>query len=142
MPGKDLASKLRDFGFSKAKSHMSALDPFEQVQAQGLLEANGITASEPAEEPAEDSGGLRIKKRKKAAPTDDHEGALQGLPGLKRRKKTAPAAPAPAAPAAPASHVESAPAAQAPDAEAPAGGAPAAEAPAAEAPAAEAPAAK
>ncbi|MDG1983609.1 MAG: translation initiation factor IF-2 N-terminal domain-containing protein, partial [Planctomycetota bacterium] len=49
MPGKDLASKLRDFGFSKAKSHMSALDPFELVQAQGLLEANGITANEPAE---------------------------------------------------------------------------------------------
>ena len=100
MPGKDLASKLRDFGFSKAKSHMSALDQFELVQAQGLLEANGISPSQPAETPEEESGGLRVKKRKKAPAADENDGALAGLPGLKRRKKIAPAAAAPA-PAAP-----------------------------------------
>ncbi len=144
MPGKDLASKLRDFGFSKAKSHMSALDQFEQVQAMGLLEANGISPSEPEEAPADESGGLRVKKRRKAAAAEDHDGALAGLPGLKRRKKTpAPTAEAPPAPApvAPAPAAE-APAAEAPAAEAPAAEAPAAEAPAAEAPAAEAPAAE
>ena len=67
MPGKDLASKLRDFGFSKAKSHMSALDPFELVQAQGLLEANGIMPVAGAGDDGDDAagGGLRVKKRKK-----------------------------------------------------------------------------
>ncbi len=35
MPGSDLAARLRDWGFSKAKSHMSALDDYEVVQAQG-----------------------------------------------------------------------------------------------------------
>ena len=169
MPGKDLASKLRDFGFSKAKSHMSALDPFELVQAQGLLEANGIAPVEQAEEPAAEGGGLRVKKRKKAAPADEAEGTLGGLPGLKRRKKTAAEpAPEPAAEPAPAPAAEPAPApaaepvAEAPapatepepvgaedpapvseaPAEAPAVEAPAAEAPAAEAPSAEAPTAE
>jgi translation initiation factor IF-2 len=127
MPGKDLASKLRDFGFSKAKSHMSALDQFEQVQAEGLLEANGITPSAPAEAPADESGGLRVKKRKKAPAADENDGALAGLPGLKRRKKTAPAepaaaepapaAPAPVEPVAAAAPVEEAPIAQSADAE-------------------------
>ena len=112
MPGKDLAAKLRDFGFSKAKSHMSALDPFELVQAQGLLEANGIAPAEQAEEPADAGGGLRMKKRKKAAPAEESEGTLGGLPGLKRRKKTAEPEPAPVAPAPePAPVAEEAPAA-------------------------------
>ncbi|MEM6671868.1 MAG: translation initiation factor IF-2 [Planctomycetota bacterium] len=99
MPGKDLASKLRDFGFSKAKSHMSALDPFELVQAQGLLEANGIMPVSGGDEgPAEESGGLRVKKRKKLkAPGDDGDDVASGLPGVKKRKKTAPVEDAPAA---------------------------------------------
>lgn len=103
MPGKDLASKLRDFGFSKAKSHMSALDPFELVQAQGLLEANGIMPVAGSEEGSDDAaaGGLRVKKRKKLKVDEDTGSAL---PGIKKRKKPAPTedeAPAPAAEATP-----------------------------------------
>lgn len=33
---RDLASELRELGMSMARSHMSALDPFEMVPAQGL----------------------------------------------------------------------------------------------------------
>ena len=138
MPGKDLASKLRDFGFSKAKSHMSALDQFEQVQAEGLLEANGISPTEPAEATADESGGLRVKKRKKAAAADENDGALAGLPGLKRRKKIPAPAPEVAPVQAPAAE---APAPVAPPAEIPAPVAPATAAPAAAVPAPVAPAA-
>ena len=110
MPGKDLASKLRDFGFSKAKSHMSALDQFELVQAQGLLEANGImpAANVDGDADAGTGGGLRVKKRKKKAKPaeeprepdtaesgDDSEtketpvaDPAKGLAGLKSRKKS------------------------------------------------------
>ena len=41
MPGKDLASKLRENGFVQARSHMSALDSIELLQAKGLLAAIG-----------------------------------------------------------------------------------------------------
>lgn len=99
MPGKDLASKLRDFGFSKAKSHMSALDPFELVQAQGLLEANGImpVQSGGGDDEGGDGGGLRLKKRKKVRADGDGDGP-GGLSSLKKRSKKAPepeAEPAP-----------------------------------------------
>ena len=38
MAGKDLAAKLRGLGFSQVKSHMTALDEFEVIQVQGILE--------------------------------------------------------------------------------------------------------
>ncbi|MDP6384929.1 MAG: translation initiation factor IF-2 N-terminal domain-containing protein, partial [Planctomycetota bacterium] len=90
MPGKDLAARLRDCGFSQAKSHMSSLDPFELMQAEGILAANGITPSVTEEEleGGGSVGGLKIKrktKKKKSdaveadeptppAPTDEPEG--------------------------------------------------------------------
>ncbi|HPF12833.1 MAG: translation initiation factor IF-2 [Planctomycetes bacterium] len=68
MPGKDLAAKLRDCGFTKARTHMSALDDFELVQAEGILQANGIVpvASASEEPKAEEAplGGLLKRKRK------------------------------------------------------------------------------
>ncbi len=71
MPGKDLAAKLRDYGFSKAKSHMSALDDFELVQAEGLLQANGIapvtTEGDSAPADAEEKGGGLLKRKRKPA---------------------------------------------------------------------------
>ena len=67
MPGKDLAARLRDCGFSQAKSHMSSLDPFELMQAEGILAANGITPAVTEAELAggESVGGLKIKRKKK-----------------------------------------------------------------------------
>ncbi|MFT5199089.1 MAG: translation initiation factor IF-2, partial [Planctomycetota bacterium] len=74
MPGKDLASKLRDYGFTKARTHMSALDDFELVQAEGLLQANGISPVATVEEaPADDMPKSTLLKRKikpKAATPD------------------------------------------------------------------------
>ncbi|MEM8711776.1 MAG: translation initiation factor IF-2 N-terminal domain-containing protein, partial [Planctomycetota bacterium] len=137
MPGKDLASKLRDFGFSKAKSHMSALDPFELVQAQGLLEANGISpvvTADDADEAGGEAGGLRVKKRKKLK--TESEDSVSGMPGIKRRKKPAAPAAAPAAGSTPSPTPEpTAPAKPAPVEEIAASAAPAPTAPAPPSPA-------
>ncbi|TDJ66330.1 MAG: translation initiation factor IF-2 [Planctomycetota bacterium] len=66
MSGKDFAHKLRDLGFSQAKSHMSALDEFEVLQAQGILEAHGVIGERAAvPTPQEVTGGLILRKKKK-----------------------------------------------------------------------------
>jgi translation initiation factor IF-2 len=66
MSGKDFAHKLRDLGFSQAKSHMSALDEFEVLQAQGILEAHGVIGTKTAEPaPDEGTGGLILRRKKK-----------------------------------------------------------------------------
>ena len=79
MPGKDLAAKLRENGFSQAKSHMSALDMIEQVQAEGLLAAIGITPTDtaaPASAPeAKGSGGVLLRRKKKKAAEPEAEEA-------------------------------------------------------------------
>ena len=73
MQGKDLAARLRDLGFGQVKSHMSALDEFEVLQARGILEANGLkpVEVEGGESPSGGSDGLLLKKKKKKkkAPT-------------------------------------------------------------------------
>jgi len=78
MAGKDLAAKLRGLGFSQVKSHMTALDEFEVIQVQGILEAHGIFAE--SSKPADDDdglGGLVVRKKKKkkteAAPEPEPE---------------------------------------------------------------------
>ena len=76
MAGKDLAAKLRGLGFSQVKSHMTALDEFEVIQVQGILEAHGICAE--SSKPADDDDGLgglvvRKKKKKKADAASDPE---------------------------------------------------------------------
>ena len=74
MSGKDMASKLRDMGFSQAKSHMSALDEFELLQAEGLLQAHGIPVvggGPENEESSLQSGGLVLRKKKKKKKADD-----------------------------------------------------------------------
>ena len=43
MAGKDLATKLKDMGFSQVKSHMTALDDFEVLEVQAKLEAYGVS---------------------------------------------------------------------------------------------------
>jgi translation initiation factor IF-2 len=74
MTGKDLAAKLRDFGFSKARSHMSALDPFDLVTAQGVLEANGIMpVGEGSPSTESSTGGLKVVKRLKKSASDEED---------------------------------------------------------------------
>ena len=66
MAGKDLAAKLRGLGFGQVKSHMTALDEFEVIQVQGILEAHGIFAE--STKPLDDDdglGGLVVRKKKK-----------------------------------------------------------------------------
>ena len=67
MQGKDLAARLRDLGFGQVKSHMSALDEFEVLQARGILEANGLKPVEVEgdDSPSGGSDGLLLKKKKK-----------------------------------------------------------------------------
>ena len=72
MSGQELAKKLRDLGFSQVKSHMTALDDFEVLQIQGILEAHGIisesssqTTTWPAR--AEDLEGAASLRRRSGA---------------------------------------------------------------------------
>ena len=86
MPGKDLAARLRDFGFNQARSHMSALAPFELVQAEGILAANGILPSAPEErsDNSESVGGLKIRrktKKKKSKEDEAPESVSAGVSG-------------------------------------------------------------
>ncbi|HIF41061.1 MAG TPA: translation initiation factor IF-2 [Planctomycetes bacterium] len=109
MPGKDLAARLRDCGFSQAKSHMSALDTFELMQAEGILAANGITPSVSEEElnGGESVGGLKIKrktKKKKAeetAPDTPSPSEPEGSPEEGVEAKAAPNDEAQASPESP-----------------------------------------
>ena len=64
MSGQDLAGKLRDLGFTKVKSHMTALDDFEVMEIQGRLEAYGIVGESQEQSPAA-AGGLVVKKKKR-----------------------------------------------------------------------------
>ena len=76
MPRKDLAAKLRENGFTQAKSHMSALDSFEIMLARGLLAAIGITGADSSATAASAKSKsaanllLRRKKKKKATAND------------------------------------------------------------------------
>ncbi|MFT7669317.1 MAG: translation initiation factor IF-2 [Planctomycetota bacterium] len=96
MSGKDLAGKLRDLGFTQIKSHMSALDEFEELQVQGVLEAHGYKRPDAPDASNADlmddslgAGLIRRKKKKKAA-ADDSIGA-----GTARTAATQVAAPDP-----------------------------------------------
>jgi len=115
MSGQDLAGKLRDLGFTKVKSHMTALDDFEVMEIQGRLEAYGIVGESQEQSPVGAAGGLVVKKKKR------------------KRKPPEEAAAPPAAPEEPSEEPEEAPAEAAPVSEDPAPEAPAEEAPAVEA---------
>ena len=136
MPGKDLAAKLRENGFSQAKSHMSALDMIEQVQAEGLLAAIGITpvdAAAPAAAPeAKATGGVLLRRKKKKAAEPEEAPPPAPEPVAPPVEDVMPTTEAP---------VEDAPVDQAPEAAAETTESEPAEAPAPEEPA-EAPAAE
>ena len=70
MSGKEMAGKLRDLGFTHIKSHMTALDEFEELQVEGVLGAHGYKRSEAEVGSLESelgSGLIRRKKKKKGA---------------------------------------------------------------------------
>ncbi|MCP3915568.1 MAG: translation initiation factor IF-2 [bacterium] len=72
MSGKEMAQKLRDFGFSEAKSHMSALDEFQLIQAEALLQVNGHSPnSATSDADGGTPGGLIVRKKKKKKKTDE-----------------------------------------------------------------------
>ena len=66
-----LVAKLQARGFD-VKGPQSALDEFTLLQAQGMLEAEGIVAKPDAPEASsvETSGGLTIRKKKKRTSVD------------------------------------------------------------------------
>ncbi len=113
MPGKDLAAKLRDYGFTKARTHMSALDDFELVQAEGLLQANGIapvaTSEDTSGDDAPKSSMLKRKVRRKTAAAEE-EAPVAEAPDEAPVADPAPAAEEPVAEPEPAVAPEAAPA--------------------------------
>jgi translation initiation factor IF-2 len=127
MSGKELAGKLRDLGFTHVKSHMTALDEFEELSVQGVLEAHGYKRGGAPEDPLDaelGAGLIRRKKKKKAGEAEAEaeapvEAAAPAEPVAAPEPTPAPEPEAQPAPAAsPAAEVE-APAA-APEEEAPA----------------------
>ena len=130
MSGKELAGKLRDLGFTHVKSHMTALDEFEELSVQGVLEAHGYKRGGAPEDPLDaelGAGLIRRKKKKKPGEAEVEAPAEAAAPV----EPVAAPEPTPA----PEPEVEVAPAAS-PAAEAPAP-APEREAPAEEPAAAE-----
>ncbi|MFT7485750.1 MAG: translation initiation factor IF-2, partial [Candidatus Paceibacteria bacterium] len=71
MTGKDLAGKLRDLGFTHVKSHMTALDEFEELSVQGVLEAHGYSRSHGDGSSENDLGAGVIRRKKKKKGSDD-----------------------------------------------------------------------
>ena len=86
MAGKDLASKLKDMGFTQVKSHMTALDDFEVLEVQAKLEAYGVIGESKKDDTGEDLGGGLIVRRKKkvkaveAAPSEAAGSAPEPAP--------------------------------------------------------------
>lgn len=105
MPGKDLATKLRENGFLQAKSHMSALDPIELLQAKGLLAAVGITelaaaaASSTTAVSASGSAAPLFRRKKKsgvtAAPAVEAPSPEEADPAIEVTAAPAPEVTAP-----------------------------------------------
>src|SRR6185295_6306948 len=74
MSGPDLAKKLRDWGFSQIKSHMTALEEFEELQIRGMLGARGLLKETKNESDSGDvSGGLVLKKKKKKRGIEEND---------------------------------------------------------------------
>jgi translation initiation factor IF-2 len=102
MSGKELAAKLRDLGFTHIKSHMTALDEFEELQVEGVLGAHGFRRGEGAGGSLENDLGTGVIRRKKK-----QQQAGDGASGSGRTPATTQVADpepttVPAAPSAPA----------------------------------------
>ncbi|MAE47294.1 MAG: translation initiation factor IF-2 [Planctomycetes bacterium] len=94
MPGKDLASKLRENGFVQARSHMSALDSIELLQAKGLLAAIGITEvrtdTAPVKAKVTENATPLLRRKKKKASTNAPADEAPNAPSAGPEVQTAP----------------------------------------------------
>ncbi len=118
MTGQELAAKLRDLGFSRVKSHMTALNEYEVLEIRGRLEAYGIVGESDGDGP-DTLGGLKIKRKKKVVaeekPPAEEEAVDEKTPEVEEVAAEKPVEEAP---------VEAAPSEEAPAEEAPAEAAP------------------
>jgi translation initiation factor IF-2 len=117
VPSKDLVAKLQSLGFPDIKGPQSALDEFQVLHVQGMLEAYGMVPTSTAQD--DDSvikaGGLTVRKKKKVvvAPVEapePEEAVAPAIPAPRPAPQepvaaapalTAPEAPPPEAPPAP-----------------------------------------
>ncbi len=91
LSGQELATKLRDLGFSQIKSHMAAMDDFLLLQVQGVLEAHGIISESQGAAGAQSGDGLVVRRKKKKKP------AAEEAPAEERPEPAAEPEPAPTA---------------------------------------------
>jgi translation initiation factor IF-2 len=100
MKGPEMAKLLREIGFEKVKTHMTALDDADMMMVEARLSAQGLRRK-PAEAKGGDTDGLPKKRSLSAAAEDDglpakkalpKKGALtkKTLPAPKRRLPSAP----------------------------------------------------
>ena len=109
MKGPEMAKLLRDIGFEKVKTHMTALDDADMMMVEARLSAQGLRRK-PVETTSGDADGLPKKKRSLSAAAEEDDGlpakkALpkkgapkKALPAPKRRLPSAPTLDEPGAP--------------------------------------------
>lgn len=71
--GASFASKLRELGFDKAKSHMTMLDDFDLMMIQARLEASGLVPEKATPTAAEAEAEAKKKAAPKKKPTKKTE---------------------------------------------------------------------
>ncbi len=92
MRGPDMAKLLREIGFEKVKTHMTALDDADLMMVEARLSAQGLRRQAVSDDSAA-AGGLK-KKRSLSAAAEDGDGLplKKALPKKGALKKAAPAA--------------------------------------------------
>ena len=109
MKGPEMAKLLRDIGFEKVKTHMTALDDADMMMVEARLSAQGLRRK-PVETTSGDADGLPKKKRSLSAAAEEDDGlpakkalpkkgaAKKALPTPKRRLPSAPTLDEPGTP--------------------------------------------
>ncbi|MFK7740217.1 MAG: translation initiation factor IF-2 [Planctomycetota bacterium] len=88
MKGPELAKLLREIGFEKVKTHMTALDEADLMMVEGALSAQGLQRKAAG---AGDAGGAP-KKRSLTAAAEASEDGVPGKKTLKKKSLPEPAA--------------------------------------------------
>ena len=91
MRGPDMAKLLREIGFEKVKTHMTALDDADLMMVEARLSAQGLRR-EPADEDGGESGMPKKRSLSAAAADVDSDGPTKkALPKKPILKKALPA---------------------------------------------------